>query len=52
MHIVLQFPGKNTHLSNGKGTDNSMENLSDITDDHQNYEECDRCIKKEPESEK
>ena len=35
--------------------DDSTENLSGITDGHQNYEKCecsDRCIKKEPESEK
>ena len=46
---------KNTHRLNDKGTDDSKENISGITDDHQNYEKCecsDRCIKKEPENKK
>ena len=55
MHIITYFPRKNTHQLNGKGIDDSTENMSGITDGHQNYEKCecsDRCIKKEPESEK
>ena len=39
---------------NGKGNDDSTENISGITDGHQNYQkgECnDLCIKKELESE-
>ena len=45
----------NTHQLNEKGIDDSMENMSGITNGRQNYEkrECrDCCIKKEPESEK
>ena len=32
---------KSTHLLNLKRTDNFTENISDITDGHQNYEKCD-----------
>ena len=28
------------HLLNRKGIDDSTENMSGITDDHQNYEKC------------
>ena len=38
------------HQLNGKGVDDSVENMSDITDSHQNYKKCefsDECIKKE-----
>ena len=46
---------KNTHQLNRKGIDDTTKNISGITDGHQNYEKCecrDRCVKKEPESEK
>ena len=49
------FPRKNTHQLNGKGIDDSTENMSGITDGHEIYEKCeytDRCIKKEPKSKK
>ena len=58
MHVVPSFPRKNTHLLNLKRIDNSMQNMSSITDGHQNYK-CDCKVrivigasKKEPESEK
>ena len=34
----MNFLEKNMHLLNGKGNNNSTENLSGITDDHQSYE--------------
>ena len=37
------------HQLNGKGTDDSMENMPGITNGYQNYEKCecrDQCIKK------
>ena len=43
------------HQLNEKGYDDSPEDMSGITDGHQNYEKCecsDPCIKKPPESEK
>ena len=43
------------HQLNGKGIDDSMENMPGITNGYQNYEKCecrDQCIKKEPECEK
>ena len=54
MHTTL-FPWKNTHLLDGKGIDDSIENMPGVTNGHQNYEKCecrDQCIKKAPESEK
>ena len=42
---------KNTQQLIRKGIDDSTENMSGITDDHQNHEKCDcsdRCIKKNP----
>ena len=55
MLIITCFPRKNTHQLNGKGIDDSTENMSGITDGHEIYEKCeytDRCIKKEPKSKK
>ena len=55
MHIITYIPQKNTHQLNRKGIDDTTENISGITDGHQNYEKCecrDRCVKKEPESQK
>ena len=41
MHVIsLISSKKRTLLLNGKGIDNSTENLSVITDGHQNYEGC------------
>ena len=43
------------HQLNGKEIDDSMENMSGITNGYQNYEKCecsDQRIKKEPECEK
>ena len=36
---------KNAHLLNLKRIDNFTENISGITDDHQNYEKCDCKIR-------
>ena len=36
---------KNTHLLNLKKIDNSTENMSGITDGHQNYEKCDYKVR-------
>ena len=54
---ILIF-SKNTQLLHRKGINDSTENISGITDGHQNNEKCeckvnnsDQCIKKEPESE-
>ena len=54
---ILIF-SKNTHLLHRKGINDSTENISGITDGHQNYKKCeckvnnnDQCIKKELESE-
>ena len=45
MHIIPLFSQRNSHLLNGKGIDNFKENLSGITDGHQNYEENDCQVK-------
>ena len=44
MHVVPSFPRKNTHLLNGKGIDDSTENLSVITNYQQNYEKSEIVI--------
>ena len=41
----LNFLEKKILLLNGKGTDDSTENMSGITDDHQNYENCECKVK-------
>ena len=45
MHVVPYFPQKNTHLLNLKRIENSEENMSGITDGHQNYEKCDYKVR-------
>ena len=40
MLIIPKFPRKNTDLLIAKGIDDSAENMSGITDGHQNYEKC------------
>ena len=45
MHAIPWFTRKNTHLLNLKGTVNSTENESDMTDGHQSYEKCERKVR-------
>ena len=38
--IVEKYATTVVYVENGKGIDESTENMSGITDDHQNYEKC------------
>ena len=38
--LIFSKKKKNTQLLNGKEMDDSAENMSGITDGHQNYEKC------------